>query len=405
MIDANTREMPRGSGMPAESLRIDSLDGLRGIAAFAVLVFHACKMLQLFGPDGLYEMVPGVSAVIVFYVISGTVLSLSPLKYVGGGEGDTGKAVATEKQRTGYDWFGYYPKRVVRLCVPLAVAVALGVMAAFVADAAGLDPRVDKPIDWATGIEDVARQVLMQFDVLFNPTDGQSFTDGNRFVRANSPTWSMSWELWFSLALPFVVFIVSRTRRIRVGVCICILLVLFADLTGYFPLRFCVMFVVGAYIARKASRIVRWRMPVWLLAVLLLLSLGAVELSGYFISGGTVGDGVLSSGGEGQLLAAVSIALGDIACMCLVILVMARGFLNRFLSVRPVRFLGRISYSLYLTHVLVVGSLGPLLPRFGLSHPLAVAIVVILVSLGFAWVFWRFVEKPSIDWARSVGRR
>lgn len=359
--------------------RIESLDGLRGIASVAVLLFHTCKMLQLFGPEGLYEAIPGVAAVIVFFVISGIVLTLAPLKRLSRGEQ--------------YNWFGYFPRRVIRLCVPLVAAIALGVLASFVASATGLDPRQDKPIDWSLEFSDIARQVLMQFDVLFNASDGQYLIDGTRFVRANSPTWSMSWELWFSLALPLAVYIVWRTKRPWVGIISCVILAFFSSFTGYFPIRMCIMFIVGAYLAKMLPSLLKRRLHWLLMLVVLVACLSVIEFQGVCASRGTFPI-------EGSFVQLLS----DIGCIGLVALATMHGFVNRFLSSRPMRFLGKLSYSLYLTHVLVVGSIGPILPRVGISHPLAIASLIIVVSFLVAWAFWRIVEKPSMEWSRRVGK-
>lgn len=359
--------------------RIDSLDGLRGIASVIVLIYHTCKMLQLFGPEGLYEAIPGVAAVIVFFVISGIVLSLAPLKKLLQGEQ--------------YNWFGYFPRRVIRLCVPLVAAIALGVLASFVASATGLDPRQDKPIDWSVGVGDIARQVLMQFDVLFNASDGQYFIDGTRFVRANSPTWSMSWELWFSLALPLAVYVIWRTKRAWIGIAACVVLAFFSSFTDYFPIRMCIMFIVGAYFAKLLPNLMRQHLHWALMLLALVASLAAIELQGFCASRGIF-----------PIEASLVQTLSDIGCMGIVVLAAMTGFVNRFLSSRPMRFLGKLSYSLYLTHVLVVGSIGPILPRVGVSSPVAIAAIIIVISFLIAWAFWRVVEKPSMEWSRKVGK-
>lgn len=361
-------------------MRIDSLDGLRGLASVAVLFFHTCKMLQLFGPTGLYDLIPGVAAVIVFYAISGVVLALVPLQ----------KLKAQER----YDWFSYFPRRVIRLCVPLVAAIALGVLASFVADATGLDPRAEKPIDWQQGLAEVVRQIMMQFDVLFNVTDGQCFIDGTRFVRTNSPTWSMSWELWFSLALPLAVYVIWRTKRTWLGLCACACLVLLANATGYFPLRMCVMFVAGTYMAKDAAALTKARIPAPALAAALIGCVAVIELAG-----------ACASSGSWPVPAFLLMTLSDAACVALVALAMTSGFASRFLSTRPVRFLGKLSYSLYLTHVLVVGSVGPLLPRFGVEHPALIAAIIVVLSFSVAWLFWYLVERPSMLWSRKVGKQ
>ena len=73
---------------------------------------------------------------------------------------------------------------------------------------------------------------------------------------------------------------------------------------------------------------------------------------------------------------------------------------------RAVQMLGAISYSLYLTHMLV----GCRVARFGVERyphmglPSAVALMAFstLVSIAFALVFYWAIERPSMVWSRSI---
>lgn len=82
--------------------RIDSLDGLRGLAALAVVAFH-------YTGGGLHRLLPGGQFVTLFFILSGLVLSIAPLR-VGAGS---------------YDWPRYQLRRVVRLAIPTCAAVGL----------------------------------------------------------------------------------------------------------------------------------------------------------------------------------------------------------------------------------------------------------------------------------------
>ena len=71
---------------------------------------------------------------------------------------------------------------------------------------------------------------------------------------------------------------------------------------------------------------------------------------------------------------------------------------------RVLRFLGTVSYSLYLLHVVVLMLLGRLVPGVAerpLPVRLAVGVVFLALALGMAWVSYRMVEMP----ARRLGRR
>lgn len=71
---------------------------------------------------------------------------------------------------------------------------------------------------------------------------------------------------------------------------------------------------------------------------------------------------------------------------------------------RPLTALGVISYSLYLTHVPVGGRVVNLLTRYmpdNVVFDLVVSVVALFISVIFASVFYRFCERPVIEWAKT----
>lgn len=73
------------------------------------------------------------------------------------------------------------------------------------------------------------------------------------------------------------------------------------------------------------------------------------------------------------------------------------------------RFLGKISYSLYLTHGLIGGNFlfFSMYASFVKSNEVTKTGMVwigILLSIGFAWIFYLLVEKPSHDLAKKIKR-
>ncbi len=354
--------------------RIRSLDGLRGVACLAVLLLHIGLMTQPFGPDANYDLSPGVPAVMVFYVLSGVVLSLVPLKKL---------------RANGYDWFAYYPRRVVRLCVPLFAAILIGVIAGFVGYSLGSDARSATAIDYTGGLSVIIHDLFMQFDILFNVSDNGLTLHGQPLHRVDSPVWSMSWELWFSILLPLCIFLVMIARRQRLLVLALFACVFLAHYSGYFPLRFGIMFIFGVIIAKRYEAHAARQLPWPAEAVALIVCLALIE--------------VPSLGDYGELANAFAQTVMNAACVCLVLLALSNGFVRRALSARPCLWLGKISYSMYLTHAIVIGALGSVLPMLGLSA-LACAAVALVASFVFAWLFWRFIEDPSIRWSHSIGK-
>ena len=361
--------------------RVHALDGLRGVACLAVLLLHVAMMLGLWGEGGPYPLIPGTPAVIVFFVLSGVVLSIAPLSRL--------------REGRRYDWLGYFPRRVVRLGVPLVCAVALGVVAGYVAWGMGSTGRSATAIDFSAGPPQVVHDLLMQFDVLFFVSDDTVTLFGEPLVRVNSPVWSMGWELWFSLTLPLAIACLARARRDGLAGLALLAGIFVSHWCGYFPLRLCLTFWLGVLLAKHLEGLSRARLsPAVELAALAAL-LGVMELA----QAGQAG----LLGPLGPLAWAALATAMNAACAGLVALCVTDGLVRRALSTRPALLLGSWSFSLYLTHAIVIGALEAVLPRLGLTGPVAQAALATALSLVVAGLFWRAVERPSIGLSRRVG--
>jgi len=66
--------------------------------------------------------------------------------------------------------------------------------------------------------------------------------------------------------------------------------------------------------------------------------------------------------------------------------------IGRFLELSPMRFIGHLSYSLYIWQQLFLGGPGPKLP----------ALLGIMVVFGFAYLSYHFVEQPCISLGRKI---
>ncbi len=62
----------------------------------------------------------------------------------------------------------------------------------------------------------------------------------------------------------------------------------------------------------------------------------------------------------------------------------------RLLNLRPMRFLGKLSYSLYLVHQIVIGLASRWLPFGEIQR----GVVTFVLSLGLSWLIWLGIEKP-----------
>lgn len=115
------------------------------------------------------------------------------------------------------------------------------------------------------------------------------------------------------------------------------------------------MFWLGVMAARQFDKIKAVKLSIQAELALLVASVGVIELSLVWHPGG--------------VLEALESTAMNAACLVVVVVAIADGFTRRALSAAPMVFLGKVSYSLYLTHAIVIGALAALLPRLGIVDP------------------------------------
>ena len=82
------------------------------------------------------------------------------------------------------------------------------------------------------------------------------------------------------------------------------------------------------------------------------------------------------------------------------------GWLQWMFGNRAMRFLGNISFSVYLWHVPVIGALKlfPKLQEIG-AHRNSILLALCTISVIFiSWLSWRFIEVPGIAWGKRLTR-
>ncbi|MBC7723965.1 MAG: acyltransferase [Burkholderiaceae bacterium] len=368
--------------------RLLALDALRGVAAVVVLVHHVSMTIP--AVSAAYEssanvaflstgwwvtlsplkiLFAGPEFVLVFFVLSGLVLVRSPL--AGG---------ASRR----YDWFAYYPRRIIRLGIPVVVSVVLA--AAWIA----LVPRTGGGGAW------LAKQAAPDIGIGNILREASLLTEIGRPV-INPPLWSLAWEMWFSLLLPIAVILAAATtRRWPVWAALLCATSSLGYLTATPPLMYLPAFALGgllaanyASLATSAARLSEksWGTAAWTG----LLVAGPLLLVAYWLLR--------------PLLSApwndVALSLRVPGAVLIVAVVAFWPPLHRVLSARPVVWLGTLSFSLYLVHFPIVVTFAELAGpgRWWLG-----ALVSVPVSLLAAWLMLRWVERPSLALASRVGR-
>jgi len=223
--------------------------------------------------------------------------------------------------------------------------------------------------------------------------------------RTSLPDWSIGLEMQFYLAFPFVMLLARRAGYLLAGVVLsaaCLVLQWhFHDffhaflMPSFLPMKLYV-FVVGIWIA--ISRADGAMKPALIVSVLLTSAVAAHVGSPEAIGRVVLVVVLFYLMSDGSLPGPRTVLVG-----------VAR--LRSALSSRLSRFLGDTSYGLYLIHLLVLipiaGAFAQLPAYVAAPSALRFAICLILVvpiSLAFAWLGHRAIEQPGIQFGKNLIR-
>jgi peptidoglycan/LPS O-acetylase OafA/YrhL len=368
-----------------------ALDGLRGVAALVVLLCHSLFASSTVladayqpgapAPSGwlawalvrtpLHVVWAGQEAVVVFFVLSGYVLTLMARR--------AAPAVLPR----------YYAGRFLRLYPPVWGAVVLAVVLR------GVVAR--QPAAGATWWLDM-HAVGLGGSALGHDT---TLVAGAGSWAIDPALWSLRWEVVFSAALPAFVAL-AALRRLTLPVLASALAAIY--LAGGDWLTFLPMFLVGACLAFRDDAVAGLRALLErgggagraARAVLPLLALGALTANWWT---GTAGGISRPHHAVDARLVPVAVTAGAALA---VLLALAHPAWSRTLSRKPIRWAGARSYSIYLVHEPVVVALA-----FALGgRPSTVPFVLLggACSLVAAEGFFRAVERPAHRLSRRVGR-
>lgn len=334
--------------------RIFALDALRGLAAFVVVWHHFREAFDMSMPRWyLRPLLAGHAAVVLFFVLSGYVLSIP---YWNGRSMPYGR---------------YLLRRFFRIYVPYAGAVVVAVLVASRLLGAQLPLTQWFYNTWHTPL--TAGLVLRQFlTISVSP-------------EINTAFWSLRYEMEMSIVFPLVCWVLIRMPS-WTGV----LLALAIEKTGYMllvhsrlgywqiwsdTLIYASCFLFGALLARERDVVGRWygRTPQWGKVVLLVLA-----VVGY------------SCGRDSVLPFAA----------CLAIMFARYSRAARWLDTPVPEYLGRISYSMYLLHATVLWAV--LILLYGKVPLVVLGAVYAGVTFAVSHLFCVGVEEPAMRWGKRL---
>lgn len=366
------------------------LDGLRGYASLWVVIGHAMfltgyKMSILAEPDMAVEL---------FIIISGFLMTYHYQV-----------REAREPWLSPDTWKTFWVRRFFRIAplyyVCLAVALIFGPEL--------WQARLDAASVLPGGVEEQARyagryldqsltNILLHVSFLFGATWTHNF-------KTALPDWSIGLEMQYYLVFPLLMIITLKLGRLA-GMAVLVGLMTAAgfwlDRNGYvigaysmLPMKFH-LFAAGMLVAMTLRVEGKWK---WLLI------LGAIAVVFVPLGGGR---------SAMHRTIKVGIVLGFLALLYRdrlpALLQIPAGWLDRLFSNPLGRWIGDVSYGVYLIHLLVML---PVAGWFALNFPAIapfprfalVFLVTSALTYGTAWLAYRFIEEPGIAFGRKVASR
>jgi peptidoglycan/LPS O-acetylase OafA/YrhL len=370
------------SGPESKSRRFGELDSLRGVAALTVVFHHFSRICPPRGVHVLFHtplrlLIAGHQAVILFFLLSGFVLTLP-------------------YQKTNHlNYSSFLVKRVCRIYLPYLVALAFAVFCDLHLPSGGRYENYWLNLTWA---EPVTSRLIVEHILFLGNYDWSQF---------NTAFWSLVYEMRISLIFPFIALAVLRFRAIwlvltaiALSLAYLPLALLFssvlhlgsrtAAINSTLTLHYAAFFIIGSLMAKNLRAIGHWY------ASLNSAQAAALAFASLALYGFAGASSIVQRLSIPEDLYDWPVAAG---AMMLIVFAMHSRAVHRFLTSRVIHHLGKISYSLYLVHgtilfVLVHTLLGRIPMVFLLLLYLATTLLV-------TEIFYRLIERPTM----LLGRR
>lgn len=367
------------------SNRIEALDSLRGIASVIVVIFHCLITFDIFYDANykhqysnifikwftlppLHTVWAGYESVILFFVLSGFVLSLPYLN------------------NKSLSYKNYVIRRICRIYIPYIVMMLVAsVLVTFIATYQNY-PNLSSTFNNRWNHSVTFKSIVSYFLMIDYDTPN-----------VNGVVWSLIHEMRISIIFPFLMLFVIKSDYKKV------LPISFMSCYGmYFLLRyiaplvhistigyvingiadtcfFVIFFLFGALLAKYKITIVNYIKPMNLFkkCVLAILALIFINFRSIYFFNEMIIDDLINS----------------IGVVIVFVLVLSSSNIQAVLNMRVLKWLGKISFSLYLTHILVF-----MLTITYLSKVVPINVSILLAPLftiPIAYLTYELLELPS----------
>ncbi|ETI67543.1 acyltransferase family protein [Neobacillus vireti] len=368
--------------------RLEQLDSLRGLAAVTVMFSHFSDVTTtylfsvLFARTPLKVLINGHSAVLLFFVLSGFVLSLPLLN---------GRPI---------NYSVFVGRRILRIYMPYLVSIILSILLSLVLSRGGIGGLSDWfNITWTSKI---SISLLYEHLLLIGNIHSDAF---------NNVIWSLVHEMRISLLFPLVFLIVKKfdwKYSILIGFFLSFFSILndnfgFQVSNGYFTtnwdtLHYASMFIIGGVIAKHFKEIIMMYQSLSKLIKWILFISAFV-----FYNYPGVGIRILNIINFPYPARVLMDYIGGMGAVLFIVIALGSGKVTKLLMLKPINFIGKISYSLYLYHLVVLLSLTYLL--YSVVPIGVIFLLTIVVSICFSTLAYFFVEVPFMKLGKKISNK
>lgn len=317
-----------------------SLDCLRGLACLLVFFCHGVGGSDAYKHDWKFIFTAGNEAVVLFFVLSGFVLTLAYNK------------------SNKFNYLLYFKKRVFRIYPAYYLSIVIILFFAIIKS------KFDYSLTY------ILRNILL-------------FTQTDNFDTLNSPSWSLAYELIISTTILPLFWYFKRHKLIwwvlTSGILFCVYVDYFIHIpavTKKFPIEnpligipyYSISFLIGVLVCEYKDHLVKY-------VTTALIPIYIVLFFNFFLSYQYGSLTLVSIGSAGIVVAAVK-----------------NGRVNRLLENKILLFYGKISYSFYILHAVVLEIVKDYLPAN--LHPKIV--FVFILSTIISYFSFKYIEQSGL---------
>lgn len=374
------------NGYLASKPRYEILDGLRGVAAIMVVIFH---LFETYAETiGVQVLGHGYLAVDFFFVLSGYVIGY-----------------AYDDRWDKMSRWDFFKRRLVRLQPMVVFGVAFGAALFYLQDCY-IFPNIMRTPWWKLLL------VMVLSAMIIPMPSGLDIRGWGEMTPLNGPVWSLQWEYLANIL--YALFFRKMPKKflavfVALFACLTVILCFNIDVTGFFADRGDLSYtVIGGWALNGEMLQVGFsRLMYPFFCGLLLSRMGAkIHVNHGF---GVCSILIIILLGMPRFSAIPAIWNGAYEALCILVLfplivVIGAGSSVKKTSAKVNQFLGEISYPIYLVHyplIYVQMAWAAQHQNAPVSQHLMILVFFFLLSIGFAYTVYKTYDIPVRKWLRG----